>query len=122
MCDTFKPCFEKIWSNILLTIQLVAIAWNFIFCLLMSKIVVIFLSTKYVVYLNHGGKNDGVASFLFNTIRVGSESSAPKGIATLVGRLSYYNCDLIYDLDYTLTISEDAFLLKCFFQTDWTRS
>ena len=38
-----------------------------------------------------------------------------------LGRLSYNNLRpnlLIYDLDYTRTISEDAF----FFQTDWKRS
>ena len=32
-----------------------------------------------------------------------------------IARLSYY-------LNYTLTISEDTFLLRWYFQSDWTRS
>ena len=43
---------------------------------------------------NYGGKNDGVASYfvLFNT--VGSESSAPKGIATLVIKIFCHDKNL----------------------------
>ena len=37
------------------------------------------------INFNHGGKNDGVASYFFYStpLRVRGESSAPKGIATL---------------------------------------
>ena len=49
-----------------------------------------------MITLAHGGKNDGVASyfFLFNTVRVGSESSAPKGIATLVIKIFCHDKNL----------------------------